>query len=307
MTASLGHQRKRSGPSHVHRQLEARICQSGFKTRLVDAPQGFEVGLLAGADAKGHAAIVAVAAFTKAAVFLALSPCAVASFGRTIFAEATVGLPFLIGFALAAIIAAAWYAGFTIYNRRRGIAVLGWVQAACIGRGRVADPQWRACSSLLKASLKLRSRWFEDARLTIRLLPRPLPLQWLLRQYRRQDETLTFEADLGFPPGFRLDVLRHRWSGRSGNKDCKTMRTWSISRPGPVILSTKNDWPAEVTSLMNALTTWRDQDFMSVRFDPRSPHFSATVKLASLSDEKSATALLGLFRELAAGSSAKQH
>ena len=39
----------------------------------------------------------------------------------------------------------------------------------------------------------------------------------------------------------------------------------------------------------------------------QSPHFTATVALENLSDQKSAASLLGLFRELAASSSAKQH
>ena len=213
----------------------------------------------------------------------------------------------LIDAAVAGAIVVIWYVCFTRYNRRRGSAVLTWVQAACMGRGRILNPQWQASNSLLNASLSLPSRWFEDARLTIRLLPRALPLQWILSHYRHQKETLTFEADLGFPPGFRLDVIRHRWSGHSNGKPSKAARTWTISRPGPVVLTTKDDWPAEVSPVMNALISWRDKDFMSVRFNPASPHFSATVALENLSDEKSATALIGLFRELAASSSAKQH
>ncbi len=217
------------------------------------------------------------------------------------------GRSILIDVAVAGAIAGVWYFFFARYNRRRGSAVLAWVQAACMGRGHIVSPEWRASSSLLTAYLSLPSRWFEDARLTIRLTPRPLPLQWLLSRYRHQEETLTFEADLGFPPGFRLDVIRQRWSGCSGKKTSKATRPWNISRPGPVVLTTKEDWPAEVSPVMNALIAWRDQDFMSVRFDPSSPHFSATVALGTLSDEKSATALLGLFRELAANSSARQH
>jgi hypothetical protein len=176
-----------------------------------------------------------------------------------------------------------------------------------MGRGRVINQRWRAGSSVFKASLSLPSRWFEDVRLTIRLLPRPLPWNWLGSRYHRQRETLTIEADLGFPPGFRLDVIRHRWSGCSDDTSSKETRSWSISRPGPVVLTTREDWPAEVRPIMHALIASRAKDFMSVRFNPASPHFSATVALTSLSDEKSAGALLGLFRELAASSSAKQH
>lgn len=200
-----------------------------------------------------------------------------------------------------------WYAWFVRYNRKRAGTVLQWVQAACLGKGRVDDLRWHHNSSRLKATLNLSSRWFEEARLTIRLLPRPLPIQWALSRWRQQQETLTFEADMGFPPGFHLDVIRHRWSGHSGEKNYTGTRAWTITRPGPVILTTKEDWPVELSPVVNALASWRDKDFVGVRFNSKSPHFTATVALENLSDQKAAAALLGLFRELAASSSAKQH
>lgn len=210
-----------------------------------------------------------------------------------------------------------WYAWFVRYNRRRAGNVLEWVQAACLGKGSVVDLRWQQSSSRLKATLHLSSRWFEEARLTIRLLPRPLPMQWALSRWRQQQETLTFEANMGFPPGFHLDVIRHRWSGHTGAKSSGAKdpgatgstgtRAWTISRPGPVILTTKEDWPVELSPVVNALAAWRDKDFVGVRFNPTSPHFTATVALENLSDQKTAAALLGLFRELAASSSAKQH
>ncbi len=224
---------------------------------------------------------------------------------------------FLIDVAAALALSILWYACFVRYNRRRAANVLQWVQAACLGRGQVDDLRWQSHSSRLKATLHLSSRWFEEARLTIRLLPRPLPVQWALARWRQQQETLTFEANMGFPPGFRLDVIRHRWSGHSGAKSSKARgsetkisrptRTWTISRPGPVILTTKEDWPVELNPVVNALAAWRDKDFVGVRFNSTSPHFTATVALENLSNQKAATALLGLFRELAASSSAKQH
>ena len=210
-----------------------------------------------------------------------------------------------------------WYAWFAHYNRRRAGKVLQWVETACLGKGRVVDLRWHANSSRLNATLNLSSRWFEDAHLTIRLLPRPLPVQWALSRWRQQQETLTFEADMGFPPGFHLDVIRHRWSGHTGarssgangpgSKSSTGTRAWTITRPGPVILTTKEDWPAELSPVVNALASWRDKDFVGVRFNSASPHFTGTVALENLSDQKAAAALLGLFRELAASSSAKQH
>ena len=228
----------------------------------------------------------------------------------------------LIDVIVASTLLVLWYAWFIRYNRRRAADVLQWVQAACLGKGRVADLRWQANSSRLKATLHLSSRWFEDAHLTIRLLPRALPVQWAMSRWRQQQETLTFEANMGFPPGFHLDVIRHRWSGRTGAKDSgakdrglkdaglrdsSRARAWTISRPGPVILTTKEDWPVELSPVVYALASWRDKNFVGVRFNSTSPHFTATVALENLSDQKAAAALLGLFRELAASSSAKQH
>jgi hypothetical protein len=218
-----------------------------------------------------------------------------------------VGRFILIDAGVAVALSFLWYAWFVRYNRKRAGNVLEWVQTACLGKGRVADLRWQHSSSRLKATLSLSSRWFEEAHLTIRLLPRALPIQWALSRWRQQQETLTFEADMGFPPGFHLDVIRHRWSGHSGAKNPTGTRSWTITRPGPVILTTKEDWPVELSPVVNALASWRDKDFVGVRFNSKSPHFTATVALENLSDQKAAAALLGLFRELAASSSAKQH
>ena len=100
-------------------------------------------------------------------------------------------------------------------------------------------------------------------------------------------------------------------AGRAHSAEAKKLepstRAWTVTRPGPVILTTKEDWPVELSPVVNALASWRDKDFVGVRFNSTSPHFTATVALENLSDQKAASALLGLFRELAASSSAKQH
>ena len=92
----------------------------------------------------------------------------------------------LIDVVVAGVLLLLWYGWFVSYNRRRGAALLHWVQAACLGRGRVLDPRWKAGSTQLKATLRLSSRWFEDARLTVRLQPRPFPVQWFLSRWRKQ-------------------------------------------------------------------------------------------------------------------------
>jgi hypothetical protein len=216
-----------------------------------------------------------------------------------------VGRWILIDVGAAALFALTWYGWFVRYNRRRAASVLQWIQAASLGKGRVTNLEWQGHSSRVRANLRFATRWFEDVCVTVRLFPRPLPLKWSLSRWRKQQETLTFEADMGFPPGFHLDIIRHRWSGQTGNKK-KANSKWAVTRPGPIVLTTKEEWPFELTAIVNALATCREKDFVTVRFHPNSPHFAATVTLDSLANQQSASALLGLFRELAASSSAKQ-
>jgi hypothetical protein len=216
-----------------------------------------------------------------------------------------VGRLLLIDAVVAAILLGVWYLLFRRFNHRKGTDVLRWVQAACAGKGRIVEAHWRN-SSLLLASLHLPSRWFEDARLTVRLLPRPFPMHWMLGRWRKQSETLTFEADLGCAPGFRLDVLHHRWSGQNARIPKNKKQEWIISKPGPVVLTTRERWAHELNPVVNTLLTSRDKNFLSVRFASESPHFSATVDLQKLSDPHDAQQLLVGLLELAESASAKQ-
>ena len=147
-----------------------------------------------------------------------------------------------------------------------GILALTRVQAACGGKGSVLEPRWRS-SSLLQASLHLPSRWFEDAQLTVRLVPRQMPFRWLLSHWRKQKETITFEADLDHRPEFQLDVMHHRWAGSSSGSSART-RTWSVTRPAPVVLTTRQEWSQELNPLVSALMSSREKNFLTVKFHP---------------------------------------
>jgi len=198
-----------------------------------------------------------------------------------------------------------WYLFFAAYNRRRGAEALRWVQSACAGKGRVVDFHW-ITSSRLFARLQFPSRSFENARVTMRFRPRALPVRWLLSRWRKQKETLTFEADLGGSPSFHLEVVRHRWCAHSrgvtsGKRD---EREWDIYEPGPIVLTTRTHWKEDSTPELNALMSVRQQDVLQVRFRPESPQFSATIALDALDDPRTAASFLTTLRDLAAGASA---
>lgn len=200
---------------------------------------------------------------------------------------------------------ALWYFLFSAYNRRKGAAALRWVESACAGRGRILDARWLN-SSRLYARLVFASRSFENARLIMKFRPRALPLQWFLSCWRKQKETLTFEADLGGSPQFHLEVVRHRWCAHSRGSGMRRRddREWEVYEPGPVILTTKTHWKDDPVAELNALMAVRHQEVLQVRFRPESPQFSATIKLDALDDPRTAANFLSTLRELAAGASA---
>jgi hypothetical protein len=216
--------------------------------------------------------------------------------------EGFVGRLLIIDVLGAASLVGLWYLLFARYNRQKGALALRWVQLACSNRGRIIESKWlNACR--LQAHLSFSSQWFDNTRVTIRLRPRPVPFQWLLAVWRKQKETVTFEADLDDAPTFQLEIFRHRWITDKTGSLSNPKRNWEISRPGPVVLTTRTEWTQELTPVVNTLMTSRGHSLMTVRFRPNSPHLVATIPLEAVSDEETAAGFLTVLRDLAAGAS----
>ena len=198
-----------------------------------------------------------------------------------------------------------WFFLFSRFNRRKGALVLTWVEAACATRGRVVDTKW-ASRSCLQAQLHFAAHWFENARVTIKLLPRPLLVQWLICLWRHQRETVTFEADLDDSPNFQLEISRHRWLTQKPKEISNPNRNWTVTRPGPVVLTTRTEWTHELTPVVNTLMTSRGHSLLTVRFRPDSPNLAATIPLEALSDEEATAAFLNVLKDLASGASASR-
>jgi len=213
-----------------------------------------------------------------------------------------VGGLLLIDVVTAAVLVGLWYFFLARYNRRKGIRALRWVEVACSNRARIVEAHWIG-TSRLQANLRFAAHFFENARLTIRLLPRPVPVQWLLSWWHKQRETVTFEADLDYVPSIHLEVRRHRWLTHRTGKMRDRGRNWVVARPGPVVLTTSTQWRQELPPIVHTLMTSRGHDLISVRFGPNSPHLAATIDLEALSGEEAAASFLGVVRDLAAGAS----
>lgn len=201
---------------------------------------------------------------------------------------------------------AVWFFSWRRYNRRKAAKALSCFETACVGRAHVVESRW-AGFCRLHARLGFAPHWFENARVTIQMLPRPLPVQWLLSTLKKQRETLTFEADLDYAPGLHLDLFHQRWVTHRHIRTTAISQDWSVTRPSPVVLTTRAQWTHELTPVVNTLMTSRGHNLLSVRFRQSSPHLEATIDLEALSDEEMAAGFLGVLRDLAAGASATRH
>lgn len=202
-------------------------------------------------------------------------------------------------------LSAFWYLCFARYNRRRAIEALRWVESACSRDGRVLQARWFSPSHL-QAQVNFATHWFEQARVTVHLFPRPLPLQWLYCLCRKQKETLTFEADLDCAPGGVLEVFRHRWVTGNPVPPDEDTREWSLVRPGPVVFTTASQWTQEMPPVVRTFMTSRGHTLLSVRLRSQSPHLAVTIPLEALADRESAAGFLKVLRDLAAGASASR-
>jgi hypothetical protein len=207
---------------------------------------------------------------------------------------------FLIYGGLGAGLVGLWYFCLAGYNRRRGILALRRVEAACSHRAHIVDAQWIGASRL-QAHLRFAAHWFENAQVTIRLLPRPLPVQWLMSRWNKQRETVTFEADLDTAPNMQMEVFRHHWLSDGDREMIRSSRNWQVTRSRPVVLTTSNHWRQELPPIVNTLMTSRGHSLLKVRLRPESPHLAATMDLDAFSGEEAAAGFLDVLRELAAG------
>ena len=212
-----------------------------------------------------------------------------------------------IDIAAAALLIAAWYWIFRRFNRKRGVRILRWIERAFEGHGVIAGVEWLSASRL-QVQMRLMESGFHQLSILVRLLPRETPLQWIVGRMKKRRETMTFQGDLPCPPNFNLEVHNHRWCGRTRRKLLPN-KDWSLSRVGPFVLTSRPDWQRDIKTMMDAIASSRDCNFMQVKFRRVSPHFTATVPLAAVIDDPRGNDDTGIFaalKELAAGASASR-
>jgi hypothetical protein len=112
-----------------------------------------------------------------------------------------------------AVVLVAWFAAGTIWNVRRGGAVMRWMQDGLARLGARSTVRWLG-SSVVEMKIAEAQPPFAGATLVIFLEPRDLPW-WPLSRLRGRRDTLIVRGMLCAIPSFELEILdASSWSGR---------------------------------------------------------------------------------------------
>lgn len=199
-----------------------------------------------------------------------------------------------------------WHYCLARRSRRRALEVLGWIDSLVSGQGSVETVTWHGSSSF-QVPLYLRSNTFHNASLSVNLIPRELPLNWIWAKFKSFQETVVFDADLDWAPPFTLELQSSRMFARTRKDLSPDGPGWQFEHTTPFILTTRKDWQKEITALISNLISCPDRQFLSVTFRRESPHFSAVLALDSISPASVwRTEIFDSLREIAAGASAPQ-
>jgi len=199
-----------------------------------------------------------------------------------------------------------WYLYCVRRARQRAVRVLGWIEGMLMGHGHVAGIQWQTASRF-QVPIRLRSNIFREASLVVQMSPNEFPLRWLLARLRKEQETLTFEADLEFAPTFNLELQNYRLYARTHKDLDPETQGWHYEQATPFILTTRPDWRKEITDIIASLLSSSDRKFLNVRFRRTNPNFTAMLPLDSIAPgNPDRPQMFEALRQLAAGSSASQ-
>ena len=192
-----------------------------------------------------------------------------------------------------------WYAVSLRRKREKAREILRWIQASLAGRGHVVGISWTAASRF-RVPLRLTCGVFQRAWVLVEMRSQETPVQWLVHKISSPREVLTFQADLDCPPTFSLEMQNFRWFARSSPKADIERTGWQFERLPAVMITTKPESQREIASTMTSLSRGDNGEFLEVRFQRSSPHFSATLPLDALAPGAPArTYILDAMREMA--------
>jgi hypothetical protein len=145
----------------------------------------------------------------------------------------------LIGIAAVAVVA--WFAAGTIWNIRKGSALMRWMQGGLPALGERTTVRWLG-STAVEMVIRDGKAPFAGVTLVIFLEPRDLPWMWALGRRRGRRDTLIVRGVLRQAPVVELEALDPvSWSGRDALP--RVPREWPVRRaaaPGGVVVHHAN-------------------------------------------------------------------
>jgi hypothetical protein len=202
---------------------------------------------------------------------------------------------------VAVLLVVAWHGWFVRFNRRRGLRVLRWLESALTANGQISGVDWTN-PARFRARLRLSGCAFRQPSLEVRLAPRQVPLKWAMWGWRGRKETLTFEANLTYPPRQGLEIGRTRCTGLT-RRWMQNTGDWPTHTVATLFISNQPEWEPEVCGRMTNVVSTREFEFLEVSFRPRPPQFSATFSLEeTLQHPQGELAIFDCLRELAESS-----
>ena len=132
--------------------------------------------------------------------------------------------------AVLAVLVVAWFAGGTIWNVRRGKALMRWMQGGLPLVGERTTMRWLGTTAV---ELVIRKALppFQQVAVVVFLEPRDSPWMWALGRRAGRRDTLILRAQLRSTPRADIEALdRSSWSGRDALRSLRS-GDWSVREP----------------------------------------------------------------------------
>ena len=196
-----------------------------------------------------------------------------------------------------------WYFWVAYSNRKKALDALQWINLALKAEGHVTGIR-RISVSRFVVPLRMRSPIFRGASVLVEFVRRETLVAWLRDRRDGKLDSLTFQADLDCAPNFNFQVQNRRWFAGSRRHLPTDSSRWQLEPTEPVVFATRK-WQREISVLVSALLSARQQELLRLSFRRKSPHFCATVPLDSVAPGANYDpSVFTLLREIAAEASA---
>jgi hypothetical protein len=188
-------------------------------------------------------------------------------------------------FVILVLLVMGWFAGGTIWNIRKGNAVMHWMQGGLPLLGERTTMRWLGSTAVELVIAKAKPP-FHQATCIIFLEPRDVPPLWGLTRLQGRRDTLIIRAQLRASPHTDLEAVdRASWSGRELLKRIASER-WTVAEPpaqGDLAIYHKTD--AALSRAHTLLDLARQSGFSVRRLSVRhtEPHFQLHLAIPPLS------------------------